>query len=375
MSAKQIAVNLLWCVPGKVGGSEQYLARQLAGLADRTDTDEDVPHLDVQVYGPRGYAAAHPELSPYDIVEMPSDGRNRAVRIARENTWLAVRTRDVDLVHHGGGTRPFRTARRTLLTVHDVQYLSYPQYFSAVRLRYLSMMMPRSLRKATAVAVPSEYVRTTLIDRFGLDPQRVHVVVHGVESVDRNTLDIAGVQKRFGLDGLRYLIYPAITHPHKNHEFLVSLLAGPWRRTQHHLVFIGGQGRGHDALMDAIAAHGGVADRIHFTGHVGSADRDALVAGADALVFPSRYEGFGAPVVEAMGLGVPVVASDRTSLPGVVGDGGLVLPLEIDAWASVPDTVAAQHDRLAERGHDRARHFTLRASGADLRHAYERTLA
>ena len=370
--SKRIAVNLLWCVPGKVGGSEQYLARQLAGLAETSNEDL---HLDVTIYGPRGFAAAHPELASYDIVETPSDGRNRAVRIARESTWLASRTHAADLVHHGGGTRPFRTARRTLLTVHDVQYLSYPQYFSAVRLQYLSMMMPRSLRKATAVAVPSEYVRTTLIDRFGLDPQRVHVVVHGVETVDRNTLDIVGVQKRFGLDGIRYFIYPAITHPHKNHEFLVSLLAGPWRATQHHLVFIGGQGRGHDALTAAIAAHGGLADRIHFTGHVGSADRDALVAGAEALVFPSQYEGFGAPVVEAMGLGVPVVASDRTCLPGVVGDGGLVLPLDIDAWASVPETVASQHDLLVQRGHDRARHFTLRASGADLRRTYERTLS
>ena len=371
VATKSVAVNLLWCVPGKVGGSEQYLARQLAGLALADGTS---PALDVRIYAPRGYAAAHPELVSYDIVETPSDGRNRALRIAHENTWLASRTRGADLVHHGGGTRPFRTAERTLLTVHDVQYLSYPQYFSAVRLRYLSLMMPRSLRRATAVAVPSDYVRATLIDRFGLDPQRVHVVVHGVETVDRAALDIAGTRKRFGLDGLRYFIYPAITHPHKNHEFLVSLLAGPWRATQHHLVFIGGQGRGHEALMAAVAASG-VSDRIHFTGHVGSADRDALVAGADALLFPSRYEGFGAPVVEAMGLGVPVVASDCTCLPGVVGDGGLVLPLDADAWASVPDTVGAQRDALVRRGHERAGHFTLRASGADLRRTYERTLA
>lgn len=368
-----VAVNLLWCVPGKVGGSEQYLARQLAGLA-QTRSNGASTALDVRLYAPRGYAAAHPELAGYDIVETPSDGRNRAVRIARENTWLAARTRDADLVHHGGGTRPFRTSRRTLLTVHDVQYLSYPQYFSAVRLRYLSAMMPRSLHRATAVAVPSEYVRATLIERFGLDDRRVHVVVHGIESVDRASLDIAGTKKRFGLDGLRYFIYPAITHPHKNHEFLVALLAGPWRRSPHHLVFIGGQGRAHDALTAAVAASG-VSDRIHFTGHVGSADRDALVAGADALVFPSQYEGFGAPVVEAMGLGVPVVASDRTCLPGVVGDGGLVLPLDVDAWASIPDTVDERRDALVARGLERAGRFTLAASGADLRRTYERTLA
>lgn len=375
----KIAVNLLWCVPGKVGGSEQYLARQLAGLLQVPNgASDDVSRhghvFDVELYGPRGFAAAHPELDAYGITETSSDGRNRALRIVHENTWLASRTASADLVHHGGGTRPFRTTARTLLTVHDVQYLSYPEYFSQVRLRYLSAMMPRSLRKATAVAVPSDYVRTTLVDRFGLDPSRVHVVVHGVESVDRNTLDIGAVRQRFGLGNVRYFIYPAITHPHKNHAFLVELLSGAWRKREEHLVFIGGQGRAHDELMKAVSSSG-VANRIHFTGHVGAADRDALVAGSEALLFPSRYEGFGAPVVEAMGLGVPVVASNSTCLAGVVGDGGLVLPLELEAWASIPEIVEAQRPDLVARGLDRARHFTLQASGADLRRAYEGTLS
>ena len=362
----RVAVNLLWCQPGRVGGSEQYLARQLAGLALTGDVG-----FDLDIYAPHGYVAAHPELSTWRTHETASNGANRAARIVRESTWLARRTRGVAVSHHGGGTVPFRTNGRTLLTVHDVQYLTYPQYFSRARLAYLSYMMPRSLRRADAVAVPSAYVRETLVDRFGLDPATVHVVVHGIESVDTSSLDVSAARNRFGVAGFPYFIYPAITHPHKNHSFLVDMLSGPWRASGVHLLFIGGEGRGHAALLARIASSG-VADRVHFTGHVGPADRDALVAGADAVVFPSEYEGFGAPVAEAMALGVPVVASDRASLPGVVGDGGIVLPLETDAWATVPERIVADRGALVSVGHERAKSFTLAASGRDLRDAYER---
>jgi glycosyltransferase involved in cell wall biosynthesis len=361
----RIAVNLLWCQPGRVGGSEQYLARQLAGLALTSAVG-----FDLDIYAPHGYAAAHPELSAWRITESKSNGANRAMRIFRESTWLARRTRGVAVTHHGGGTVPFRTNGRTLVTVHDVQYLTYPQYFSRARLAYLSYMMPRSLRRADAIAVPSAYVRETLIDRFGLDQASVHVVVHGIESVDAAALDVTATRAKFGVADTPYFIYPAITHPHKNHAFLVDLLSGPWRDSDVHLLFIGGEGRGHAALTARIVSSG-VADRVHFSGHVGPADRDALVAGAEALVFPSEYEGFGAPVAEAMTLGVPVVASDRASLPGVVGDGGITMPLELDAWAAVPERVRRERSALVAAGRSRAQNFTLAASGRDLRAVYE----
>lgn len=365
----RIAVNLLWCQPGRVGGSEQYLARQLAGLALTGDAG-----FDLDIYAPRGYAAAHPELAGWRIHETASNGANRASRIWRESTWLASRTRGVAVTHHGGGTVPFRTNGRTLVTVHDVQYLSYPQYFSRTRLSYLSHMVPGSLQRADAVAVPSAYVRETLLDRFGLDPATVHVVVHGIEAVDASALDVSRIRDKFGVAGFPYLVYPAITHPHKNHMFLIEMLAGSWRTTGVHLLFMGGEGRGHRALIEHIASSG-VADRVHFIGHIGDADRDALVVGADALVFPSEYEGFGAPVAEAMALGVPVVASDRASLPGLVGDGGIVLPLDPQAWAVVPERVAAERTALVAAARRRAESLTLVASGRDLRGVYEGLLA
>jgi glycosyltransferase involved in cell wall biosynthesis len=104
---------------------------------------------------------------------------------------------------------------------------------------------------------------------------------------------------------------------------------------------------------------------------VSDADRDGLVAAADALVFPSEYEGFGAPAVEAMTLGAPVVCSDQPALADVVGDAGLVLPLDLDAWADALDVVAARSDEMREAGRRRARAFTTEQSGAALAVAYD----
>jgi alpha-1,3-rhamnosyl/mannosyltransferase len=104
-------------------------------------------------------------------------------------------------------------------------------------------------------------------------------------------------------------------------------------------------------------------------------DRDGLLRMATALVFPSRYEGFGAPVLEAMALGTPVVCSDQPALVEVVADAGIVRPLRVDAWADALDAVAQRRADLVERGRRRAADFTARASGEDLLRAYHRVLA
>src|SRR6185436_5543458 len=110
-------------------------------------------------------------------------------------------------------------------------------------------------------------------------------------------------------------------------------------------------------------------------GRVSAADRDGLLAAAEALVFPSEYEGFGAPVLEAMALGTPVVCSDRTALPEVAGAAALVLPLELDAWKGALDDVAARRDELVAAGLARAAQFTTAASGRALAGAYRLTAA
>lgn len=362
----RVAVNLLWCVPGRVGGSEQYLVRQLAGLREACGNE-----FDLQVFAPRGFAQAHSSFAADVAVrESRSQGRIRPLRVAREATWLAARARGCDLVHHGGGTVPPRSPQPALLTIHDLQYLAYPDYFSPLKLRYLSSQLPVSARRARHVVVPSNFVRSTVIERLGVAPEKVSVVRHGVEgSIGSQRTSAAELRSRFGITASVVLAYPAITHPHKNHEFLCDLVAGPLRGRDVQVVFAGGEGRAHEALRRRIAELrlDGV---IKLVGRLDDADRDGVIAMSSALVFPSTYEGFGAPVIEAMSLGAPVIASDRTALPEVVGDGGQVVGLDVAAWAAAVDDAITNRDEWVRRGRDRATQFRSVDSGRDLGSAY-----
>jgi alpha-1,3-rhamnosyl/mannosyltransferase len=372
MSAVQhnVAVNMLWCVPGAVGGSEEYFIRQLHGLVEI-----DAP-FNVTVYAPKGFSAAHKDLaSAIRIVEAPSRCTSRELRVLLENTWLASQTKSVDMVHHGGGTLPSKGKSTTLLTIHDVQYLTYPEYFSAVKLRYLKNRVPSAIRRASVIAAPSNYVREGIEQSFGVDRSRTAVVRHGLESaIGVHKTPEAQLRTRFNLGSSRVLLIPAITHPHKNHEFLLRLLANEWSHEDVKLVMVGGEGFAESRIQSLIAELG-ISDKVVRSGRVNAADRDGLIAMAEALVFPSKYEGFGAPVLEAMALGTPVISSNCASLPEVIGDGGLVLPLTSEAWAGALELVRSQRSALVQKGLRRAEEFTSAKSAQDLVVAYEKTLA
>lgn len=361
-----VAVNMLWCVPGQVGGSEEYFVRQLLGLSQMPDRCE------ARAFVPRGFVAAHPEVArAVDVVEASHGCRSRARRVLTENTWLHAQSKGCDLVHHGGGTMPSRSMSPSVVTVHDVQYLTYPQYFTRTKLAYLTKRVPNAVRRAAVVAVPSGHVKSTVVTSFGVDPSRVVVVRHGIEStLGSSPTSEAELRRRFSITAPRVLVYPAITHPHKNHEFLLTLLAGPWSDPEISVVFAGGTGLADERVTRRISELG-LGERVIRTGRVRPADRDGLIAMAEAVVFPSQFEGFGAPVLEAMAIGTPVVASDSTALPEVIGAAGIVLPLVEGEWASALEGVRARRAELIAAGKTRAAQFTARASADDLIRAYE----
>ena len=367
----RVAMNLLWCVPG-VGGSEEYLVRQLRGLHE---VGSDVH---VEVFAPRGFTARQPRIAElFRVHEAPNGCTRREVRVLLEHTWLAARTHGFDLVHHGGGTIPRIGNARTLLTIHDIQWTEYPHYVSPLKLRYLRATVPSSARRATRIAVPTSYVRDTLARDLSIDPAKVGVVRHGLESDLDSTATPAGqLRHRFGLGDGPVLVFPAITHPHKNHAFILDLLSqesGPWSDPSLRVVFAGSAGAAEESVRAGIHAPG-IDGRVVMPGRVSHEDRNGLLAMADAMVFPSEYEGFGAPVIEAMRFGTPVICSNRACLPEVVGDAGIVAPLTHDAWNAALTTVRADRARIVAAGRSRADVFTAAESARDLVREYTITM-
>lgn len=364
----RVGLNLLWLRPGRVGGSETYVRRLLAGLTALAS-----PDLDYEVFALPAFGA-----TPFPAATAAVPRGARPLRIAAESTWLARRTAGLDLVHHLGGTVPSVRRAPAAVLVHDLQYTAFPEHFSPVKRAYLAAAVPAAVRAAVLVTTPSEFVRGTVVDRFGADPDRVVAVpigvtgpggpVPGPADPDR----AAAVRRRYGVAG-PFVLYPAVTWPHKDHVTLVRALAAVPAGDRPTLVLTGGEG-GAEAAVAAELDRLGLRRWVRRTGRVPADDLDVLYREAACVAFPSRYEGFGAPAVEAMARGVPVVAADATALPEVVGDAGLLVPPgDPGAWAAAVRAVLGDgplRARLAGAGPERAARFSALASATRQEAAY-----
>lgn len=260
---------------------------------------------------------------------------------------------------------PTRT-RRLVVTVHDLAFRRYPDTAPHATLRWLSRFED-ALERAVRVIAVSESTREDLLELYGVDPDRVSVVPHGVDrEVFRppSAEEVARVRARYGIDGT-YLVFVGGLEPRKNLPRLVRAFArlpgGP------RLVVVGSwvpwNPEGVDQLRPVVEGLPAEARRrIHFTGYVDEGDKVALLGGAAGLALPSRYEGFGLPVLEAMAVGTPVLTSNVSALPEVAGEAALYVDPEDEE--QIADGMRrlleddGLRDSLREKGLERAGRFT-----------------
>ena len=356
MTELRVLANLCSVVPGEVGGTEVYATRLLAAVAAGRGSGRGEVKLEVASLA--GVRAAHPELVPLGWHEARWKPNRRMRRAAVESTWLARHSTGFDVVHHFGGRLPARRSGVSVLAVHDIQPLELPANFSSVKRRYLGWALPRSVRAADLVTVPSEWVADRLADRLSVPPERIRVVpsTYALGASADSGAD-PGAEPA-PLDGRRFVLYPAATYPHKNHATLIAAHAAVWaRHGDTLLVLTGPEGRAHAQVAEQAARTPGV---VHL-GWVDDARLASLMSAAAAVAFPSRYEGFGLPVLEAMQSGTPVIAADASALPEVVGDGGtLIDPDDVDGWVDALSEARSGSSRIrrhVDRGRARAADF------------------
>ncbi|HUK43878.1 MAG TPA: glycosyltransferase [Gaiellaceae bacterium] len=338
-----IGIALLTLVPGELGGSESATRALLQALA-RSGT------LPYHVYLPPVAPDASEGLPSEVVAEYRRastiPGRLAAMSLAAARPApLQAKLRSADAVHYPLTIRIPPVEAPSAITLHDVQHLDLPQLFSRGERSFRALAYHRSARTARIVIVPSAFVGDRAVELLQLDRSRVRVIHHGVD------------HERFSPGGEPrepFLLYPARPWPHKNHARLYEAFALLRReRPDLRLVLTGGGRR--EATPDGV-------DEL---GNLPVDELVSLYRRAAALVFPSLYEGFGMPPLEAMACGCPVACSAAASLPEVCGDAARYFapddPAEIAAAVS---DVLADPDRWIARGFERAAGFTWERSAA-----------
>lgn len=254
-------------------------------------------------------------------------GRNRFVWNLWSIPFFLLRTH-VD-VYHTQYILPLFVPRRTKVVnhIHDVSFRAYPEFIGWRDRFLLSLLIPRSLRRADRIAVPSLFTKEEVMKYYDVPSEKIAVIGNALGEdflTDEGQPDVARVRDKYHLPE-HYLLYVGTFQPRKNIPFLVRALAHLRERLPDVELVLVGNRKGHhvDQALEETIAELGLESVVHFPGYVDQADLPVVLRGAAVFVFPSLYEGFGIPLLEAMGEEVPVAAADIPSLREVAGEAAL----------------------------------------------------
>ena len=291
--------------------------------------------------------------------------RRPEVRILWEQVVApaVLASRRVDVVHAPVNVAPLLAPAPTVVTVHDLAFLRFPEQYPGAKQRYLNLLTRRSVERASRVIAVSENTRRDVLQNYRVPAARVVTVPNGLDPAVKPVTDpaaLAAFRREHGLPE-RFLLFVGTLQPRKNLVGLLRAVARAGDRLDLPLVVVGGAGWQYAPIFDEVAALG-IRDRVTFAGYAEGRTLASWYSAATAFVFPSLYEGFGLPVLEAMACGTPVVTSATSSLPEVAGDAALLVdPSDVEALAAALVRVASDsglREDLGRRGLARARGFS-----------------
>jgi glycosyltransferase involved in cell wall biosynthesis len=353
----------------------QHLLHLLEGLDSLDEKDQQYVLLAPRFR--RAYTVHAPQFSDrFREVEVVSALARLGENV--EQVWweqagiVRAGTRErIDLLHCPYWTNPLWSPWPTIVTIHDVIQFVLPEYAWRKISRVYFSIVSRSARRADAIITVSECSKRDIVKLLRLPPERIHVISNAVDASlvpVRDPWLLASVRDRYGIPP-RFLLYFGGFDLRKNVPRLIeaySRLPESMRR-EYQLVIAGRyQHLGHPLFPDPrrTVQTLGLEGNVIFTGQIREQDKAPLFSAATVFAFPSLYEGFGIPVLEAMACGTPVLTSNRSALPEVAGDAGLLVdPYDTQAITDgLAELVTSQalRDELARRGLDRAQRFTWR---------------
>jgi len=317
-----VGLNLVFLVPGETGGMEvaarELIPALLAQAPAGTRFTAFINREAAAAKGPWG------ELLP--AVTVPVNARSRVQWVLGEQTLLPALARraGVDLLHSLASTAPVLGPFRRVVTIHDLIYARFPEAHAGIRDKGMRLLVPAAARRSDRVIVDSQSTREDLLALTGVRAERISVVPLGQGTLPHaSALPAAAVRDRFELGSRPVLLSLSAKRPHKNLSALIGALAR-LSAAERPVLVLAGYPTPHEADLRRRTAELGLQADVRFPGWVSAEELEGLWALTSAFMFPSFYEGFGLPVLEAMARGVPVACSNVSSLPEVAGDAALM---------------------------------------------------
>jgi glycosyltransferase involved in cell wall biosynthesis len=298
--------------------------------------------------------------------------------IAWRRQWRRDR---LDLLHVPIYYLPPNAPAHSIVTIYDARFLRMPETYPKLRYAFLRQAVPWSLRRASQIVTISEFTKRELVSLLGIEPDHITVTLLAPRKefqpvVDERALQL--VRTRYGLPP-SYILSASALEPRKNLARTVEAFAAARARgLAQELVLAGARYFGTSDIGQAIAKHG-LERVVHLPGYIDDADMAAVYSGADAFIYPSLYEGFGIPLLEAMACGTPVVAARAASMPEVAGDAAeYVDPLDVESMAEGMLRVLGDAHRAKElraAGFERVKAFTWERTARETAALYRRVAA
>jgi glycosyltransferase involved in cell wall biosynthesis len=369
-----VGLNLIYLVPREMSGLETYARQLIPSLRDER------PDLLLTAFINHEASADHAWRELVDTVTVPVYGRRRSAWVRGEQLLLPrlAERAGVDLVHSLASTAPALGSFRRVATIHDVIYRLYPDAHGW-RAPAMRMLVLLAARRSDRIIVPSQTTRRDLVQLLRVPAEKVDVVPNGLGLPPSRTWDDEEqLRRKYDLGSHPFLLSVSLKRPHKNLVRLLDAVALIPSEDRPVLV-LAGHATPYQQELREHADRLGIARDTRFLQWVPEAELEGLYRSAACFVFPSLYEGFGLPVLEAMSRGVPVACSDRGALAETAN--GAAVMFDPEQPRSIADAIerlltdGAECERLSEAGRGNAARFTWAETARKTLRTYESTLA